>query len=448
MQRPPDHPKFPLYMGLLAGFDFLACIALMMLSDDNKFGAGSQSQGLYSLFWQEQVVHFTFKSSVFDVVCLALLRFGVLALYYTWKKGRKASVVAMVTTISLAYAVIKVVLFLSDAPLAPALLFAAFLLPCLETWLYISKGKRAKAPPLSEVTVVNNVVTPGETRPLLENSTSVMLRSPSSSPPISPVNVPEFEHDDEHYSTPPERAEEMQHRQRQHVDTQHTLMPVPMSPDEVEWRRKLQSAITEVKHMAQTEEGWRFVVEKRGVRVFERPEPRCGGNMMKGVVRVKHPPRVCGHFIHLINERKGWNPGVKSCRVIASLDNVHTRIGQTEPNMPFPTSAREFLYIEGYQNNDDGSMTSAAISVDHPLMPEIPGGIIRAQLICSGFHSAWVSSNPADGSYVTYIYALDLKGWIPTSVVSRANLEQPLNLADMTTCLDRYVSKHGTAFAD
>ena len=31
-------------------------------------------------------------------------------------------------------------------PLAPALLFAAFLLPCLETWLYIAKGKPANVP--------------------------------------------------------------------------------------------------------------------------------------------------------------------------------------------------------------------------------------------------------------------------------------------------------------
>jgi hypothetical protein len=42
-------------------------------------------------------------------------------------------------------------------------------------------------------------------------------------------------------------------------------------------------------------------------------------------------------------------------------------------------------------------------------------------------------------SVVSYIYAIDLGGWIPKSVVARANLDQPLHLLDLRRALDRHL---------
>ena len=74
-----------------------------------------------------------------------------------------------------------------------------------------------------------------------------------------------------------------------------------------------------------------------------------------------------------------------------------------------------------------------------------------------------VPGSPTE-SICTWIYSIDIKGWIPKSVVvrctcmsfplfthvylqSRANLEQPLHLTEMRDALDRYVRNHGTAWA-
>ena len=95
-------------------------------------------------------------------------------------------------------------------------------------------------------------------------------------------------------------------------------------------------------------------------------------------------------------------------------------------------------------------------------VPEGPGGI-RAMIIVSGYYVKALSKNTCS---VTYVYSIDLKGWIPTSVVvclrkvmssssgltrpaqSRANLEQPLYLSDLRECCEKYVRANGTAWAD
>ena len=59
---------------------------------------------------------------------------------------------------------------------------------------------------------------------------------------------------------------------------------------------------------------------------------------MCGLVTTRFTLRQCGKFAALLEQRREWNPGVKSQRLVAQLDQ-HTCVGYTELKAPFPVSS-------------------------------------------------------------------------------------------------------------
>ena len=185
--------------------------------------------------------------------------------------------------------------FTHNRPLAPALLFAAFLLPCLETWLYIAKGKVA-APVLSTVPSFSingedsvdidsgsHHAHTHEDVPLLRldvvcECLVVMFGRAAATLAVAIADHHDTSSINDQYLTPPESTsitithklthptadeEAMQH----HVGRHHHHHHAPrMSAEEVGWRQKVKASMAEVLRMATVDDGWKFVTDKKGVR--------------------------------------------------------------------------------------------------------------------------------------------------------------------------------------
>lgn len=373
-----EHRRFRHYMFALASFDMVLLSGLFIMCGDETFNDESDKPKAFNGdFWRAEVVDFEFSTSMFDFLLLSYIRGFTLIFMYWWKRIITGKVVLGTTVVSVTYCIIKYVMFRiseSDKWLAPALLLASLLLPCLEAWLWVSKRP---------ATVLNT----GETAPLLPGNTPMMQtasmavtssssrsRSGSRALPIS-INSGSLAQEEDIFETPPESAIHMPNDMsyggagagagvvpsiypQLSIEIPSETPADPSDPAVI----ALEKVYNVTRQMCTSLDGWDYVLEQRGVKVYQR-KSKGGANHLKGVAILPFAPHQIMAYSMILDERLNWNKAIKTHHIIRNITPT-IRVTHTVFKAPSPVASREFIYVEGYRTEVDGSLLSGVVSID------------------------------------------------------------------------------------
>ena len=90
-------------------------------------------------------------------------------------------------------------------------------------------------------------------------------------------------------------------------------------------------------------------------------------------------------------------------------------------------SNRDFLFVMGFTEAEDGTISCAIRSVTHDKYPEAKG-FVRGKIISAGYRFVPTNAEKTEWD-VTYFTILDLAGSIPSAIVNKVNKDQPTHLA-------------------
>ncbi|KAG1138466.1 hypothetical protein G6F37_004766 [Rhizopus arrhizus] len=198
---------------------------------------------------------------------------------------------------------------------------------------------------------------------------------------------------------------------------------------------KARQALSELKQLSSTTDGWNFTQEKEGVKLYNKtvdgnPIPIVRGDIvLEGDYTVQQALTVCT----LPGCRKIWDDKFDASEVKAWYSRYET-LFWTKLKAPWPisprdiagTSLREFSEDEGY---------IVMTSVTDPAVPVISGNV-RANLIVSGWKVTKTSTGVISLIYITQI---DLAGSLPLSFLKSVQQQVPLCARKVVD----YIKDHG-----
>ncbi|EDO43620.1 predicted protein [Nematostella vectensis] len=371
---------------LLTAFDFLfTLVAWVIYSHALK-------EGLW-LSFDTEVAHYKFKSSLFDLLLLSLWRMVVLLLAYALFVSRKWYTIAVVTTVSTAFVVVKVFFYNFDDskghPMDFVLVTMSLVLCWIETWVLDFKV----IPSENEVEQRSNAgsleTTAGERRPLLgENYTGIYntrtwlsehasFYTPHGSRPGTP-----YESDDDGSDFPTSIQDK--EFQRKAKDTFDTALQLLTMEDNTWNLEKAQDGITISSHLSK-ETGKLFkaqcIVDARPKDVFTRI-----------VLQVEDGPK--------------WNDSIAECRMY-----IFPRQG------PPVLVTRDFVNLRHWQKRGN-AYVSCNVSVEFDKMPPV-----KPHIRGTNHPGGWCFAEK-DGcrnkTDFMMVVNTDLKGWLPQYLIDQA----------------------------
>ncbi|ORE18874.1 Bet v1-like protein [Rhizopus microsporus] len=193
---------------------------------------------------------------------------------------------------------------------------------------------------------------------------------------------------------------------------------------------KAHQALSSLKELASTTDGWTFVQEKEGVKLYNKtvegnPIPLVRGDIV--VEGDQYTPQqllaVCTFpgcrkiFVHPIvclGDEKYDTSEIKQ------LYSRYESLFWTKLKTPWPISPRDIAGTSLRETSENGGYI-VLTSVTDPQIPE-NSGVVRANLILSG----WKVEKTSTGISIVYITQIDLAGSIPTSFLKTVQQQVPL----------------------
>jgi hypothetical protein len=181
--------------------------------------------------------------------------------------------------------------------------------------------------------------------------------------------------------------------------------------------------------------GWEPIFEKKGVTARKRPG---------GVICVRGDsllPFSLGEIFCMIQNAEHFadiNPQIGSSKVIKTYSS-NTYVQYIKFKQIWPTAARDFLNITHWRLLGDNRIVIISFRDRHTKFAEIDG-VVRGDLILGGY----VLTPSPQGTLVQYLVQSDLKGTIPSSVVTFVSYTQPMIVANLRKILEDNQKKNNT----
>jgi len=185
--------------------------------------------------------------------------------------------------------------------------------------------------------------------------------------------------------------------------------------------------------LAESEEGevndWKFVHEKKGVKVWRKKPKGESLYLMKGYGTIHMPMETIKTLLLDFEEKARYDPmWITGERLEASQTAADGTMYETLRmcfKSPGPVTNRDFVVFGIAKTLPDGTFVQVSKSITHPGAPE-DRNYVRGELRASGF-----ILKPIDGgkaANVIYIVGVDPKGSVPKFVVNLVSTKQPMNI--------------------
>ncbi|XP_026366361.1 stAR-related lipid transfer protein 5 isoform X1 [Ursus arctos] len=159
-------------------------------------------------------------------------------------------------------------------------------------------------------------------------------------------------------------------------------------------------------------------VRQNGVSVSWRPSMEFPGNLYRGEGIVHAAPEKVWACVKPLagTLRDKWDENVSSFEIIESLTDMLCVSRTASPPAAMKLiSPRDFVDLVLVKKYEDGSLSSSAVHVEHPLCPPEPGFVRGFNHPCGCFCEP-LPGEPDKTNLVTF-FQTDLSGYLPRSVV-------------------------------
>ncbi|XP_069120418.1 stAR-related lipid transfer protein 3-like isoform X4 [Argopecten irradians] len=351
----------------------------------------------------KQLAGFTIKTSLFDTVMLAAMRFTFLILGYALLRLDHWWVIALTTFLTCGYLLAKCFLFNfkdnNSNPLSYVVLIISFVLAWAETWFLDFKVIPVEKKHRDRVNQNRQYVS--ERSRLLGDSEQGVMSGDEN----------------EHYShfvTPEGSDDEGEHRNGYQTPRRGH------SRQEQDFVRQAREAMDTTLGMMKLEEGWKFqagdnletgIVHSQFFKQYNRKIFRLQAQVNMD------PKRIWEELAYGTNNSPQWNPTLVECRTLETIDdNTEISYNIAAEAAGGLVTSRDFVNVRCWGVRD-GVYLSCACGTTYPDMPPQkkyvrgengPGGIILQAL-----------PEDPNKSILTWFLNSSLKGWIPQSAVEQ-----------------------------
>ncbi|XP_061175306.1 stAR-related lipid transfer protein 3-like isoform X3 [Saccostrea echinata] len=379
---------------LIALFDLCFCFILWVI-----YTQLTGSETVWEAF-EQQVANYNFKTSLFDTVMVAALRFVLIELGYALFRLNHWWLIAISTSLTCIFLIAKVFLFefshagKPENPLSYILLLASFILTWIETWFLDFK------------------VLPTEKKILLKgthgqpNERSSLLRHAEEG-----NSIPDDDKDTRYYSPAGSDDESDMDRYRSVPSTRSH------SRKDLEYLKIAKGAMDMLWELVR-EEGW--TIEK------EREEDVVRSAYIKKLKRKIYklecildisPKELWLDTIENINESPSWNPTLLEARTLQVVDDrtdiSYNIAAEAAGGL---VSARDFINLRHWGEKDQ----TLFIAVDGATFPDMPPQkkYVRGVSGPGGMVFHRIEGQPNKCRLDWYLNT-NLKGWIPQAAIDQ-----------------------------
>uniref|UniRef100_A0A665T561 StAR-related lipid transfer protein 3 n=1 Tax=Echeneis naucrates TaxID=173247 RepID=A0A665T561_ECHNA len=339
---------------------------------------------------ENEVVHYKFSSSFFDIFLLAMFRFLCLQVGYAAFRLRHWWVIAITTLVTSVFLVVKVIVsdLLSQNAFGYVLPIASFVVAWLETWFLDFKVLTQEA---------------DDERAYLAVVNAACERAP--------MIYPRAVSDGQFYSPPESVAGD-------DLD-EEGLGRRAVTAQEKEYVRQGREALSVVEQILTQEENWKF--EKNndiGDSVYTLEIPFHGKTFILKAFMQCPAELVYQEVILQPEKMVQWNKTVSACQILQRVDdNTLVSYDVSAGAAGGVVSARDFVNVRRVERKRDCYL-SAGMATEHEAKPP-SGRYVRGENGPGGFVVLKSSSNP---SVCTFIWVLntDLKGRLPRYLIHQS----------------------------
>ncbi|XP_052253897.1 stAR-related lipid transfer protein 3-like isoform X3 [Dreissena polymorpha] len=424
---------------LLATFDLILTFILWVIY--------TQLIGMKPIWkaFTEQVGNYTFEKSLFDTVMIAATRFTFLMLAYALCRIRHVWVIALTTTMTCAYLLVKCFMFeFSDSvlggknPLSYVLLIICFVLAWVETWMLDFKVIPSERQIIRAARGHHRGAT--ERDHLLPADTEQSMATSDN----REFYTPEGSEDEAEQSTHGSNHHHHQHSNRHHKHGHHkherkasdvsvssmssvlssaTMQSVrSLSPESENYSQLLEEAKRDVMTMFH-DDSWKHEsgtsletgmvysqnIKKYGRKIFK----------LRGVVNMA-PKDLWEDMVQGLNESPKWNPTILESRCLQQIDEttqiVYNISAEAAGGL---VSSRDFVNVRHWFFIEEKNLfVSFGAGCTHPDMPE-QKKYVRGENGPGGWVFEAVEGEPGKCLF-TWIVNSNLKGWLPQAAIDQA----------------------------
>ncbi|XP_027141474.1 stAR-related lipid transfer protein 3 [Larimichthys crocea] len=341
---------------------------------------------------ENEVIHYNYSSSFFDIFLLAVFRFLCLQVGYAAFRLKHWWVIAVTTLVTSVFLVVKVIIsnILSQNAFGYVLPITSFVVAWLETWFLDFKVFTQEA---------------DDERAYLAVVNAACERAP--------MIYPRAVSDGQFYSPPESIA-----GSEEDLD-EEGLGRRAVTAQEKEYVQQGREAMSVVEQILAQEDNWKF--EKNndmGDSVYTLEIPFHGKTFILKAFMQCPAELVYQEVILQPEKMVQWNRTVSVCQILQRVDdNTLVSYDVSAGAAGGVVSARDFVNVRRVERKRDCYL-SAGMATDHEAKPPI-GRYVRGENGPGGFVVLKSSSNP---SVCTFIWVLntDLKGRLPRYLIHQS----------------------------
>ncbi|XP_068605892.1 stAR-related lipid transfer protein 3 [Brachionichthys hirsutus] len=358
---------------------------------------------------ENEVIHYNYKSSFFDILLLAAFRFLCLQIGYAAFRLKHWWVIAITTLVTSVFLVVKVIMsnLLSQNAFGYVLPITSFVVAWLETWFLDFKVLTQEA-----------------------EDERAYIAAVNAACERAPMIYPRAVSDGQFYSPPESMA-----GSEEDLD-EEGLGRKAVTAQEMEFVRQGREALSVVEQILAQEDNWKF--EKNndmGDSVYTLEVPFHGKTFILKAFMQCSAELVYQEVILQPEKMVQWNRTVSSCQILQRVDdNTLVSHDVSSGAAGGVVSARDFVNIRRVERKRDCYL-SAGMATNHEAKPP-SGRYVRGENGPGGFVVLKSSSNP---SVCTFIWVLntDLKGRLPRYLIHQS---LAATMFDFMSCLRQRIA--------
>ncbi|XP_012671313.2 steroidogenic acute regulatory protein, mitochondrial [Clupea harengus] len=203
----------------------------------------------------------------------------------------------------------------------------------------------------------------------------------------------------------------------------------PCSEVDLAYVKQGQEALQKSICILSEQNGWQTeIVTASGDKVLSKVLPDIGKVFKLEVVLDQHPDDLYNELVGNMEQMGDWNPNVKQVKILQKIGQdtmvTHEVSAETPGNV---VGTRDFVSVRCAKRRGSTCFL-AGMSTQHPGMPE-QKGVVRAE---NGPTCIVMRPNADDPEKTkfTWLLSIDLKGWIPKSIINRVLSQTQLDFAN------------------
>ncbi|XP_054629335.1 steroidogenic acute regulatory protein, mitochondrial [Dunckerocampus dactyliophorus] len=201
------------------------------------------------------------------------------------------------------------------------------------------------------------------------------------------------------------------------------------SEEEMSYVKQGENALQKAISILGEQEGWTVeTVAANGDKVLSKVLPDIGKVFRLEVVLEQHPDSLYEELVGNMEQMGEWNPNVKQVKILQKIGQdtmvTHEIAGDTPGNVVGP---RDFVSVRCAKRRGS-SCFLAGMSTQHPKMPE-QSGVVRAENGPTCIVMKPSSEDPNKTKF-TWLLNIDLKGWIPKTIINKVLSQTQVDFAN------------------